>query len=135
VSFLIHHFREPIIPGRADVWITHMPPAGTAVARSTSGPDTGDPRLLSWLKKRRPKLLLCGHQHDPILWRTTVGRTLCLNPGVNRGAIVPNHIVIDTESSTAYWKTADATSAYVEKIDISVIRRRAQSISISGSPQ
>lgn len=132
VSFLIHNFREPIAPGRAKVWIAHMPPSGTAVAGSTVGAADGDARLAAWLKRRRPKLLLCGHQHTPTLWRAQVGQTLCLNPGINWGAAVPNHIVIDTDAATACWKTSDATSAYVEKIEIPVIRQTRPTVQNPG---
>ena len=83
--------------GIADIWVVHAPPTGIPVSTRTTGGDGGDRDLVPSVRRYRPRLVLSGHVHNPVLWRHQDDSTLYLNPGRDAGAPNPNHILIRTE--------------------------------------
>lgn len=79
----------------ADVWIVHAPPEGSGVSWCQDGRGGGDPNLLYSVRKYRPRLVLCGHVHNPLSWIDHFEGGLYLNPGRDPAAAFPNHVVID----------------------------------------
>lgn len=122
VSILTCNFQEPIPHGNASIWISHYPPAGTAVALSSYNHADGDESLTRHIKQRKPKLLLCGHQHSPIHWHANLHQTLCINPGFSNDCEMPNYVSIDTDKATAHWRTNTRMSLYLEGIDTPIIQ-------------
>lgn len=82
-----------------DTVLAHAPPTGCSTATTKgSGVDNGDLDLADALQSAAapPWLVLSGHVHNPARWRGRCGSTITLNPGMNVGGLVPNHIAIDT---------------------------------------
>jgi Icc-related predicted phosphoesterase len=77
-----------------DVILAHAPPAGLSVG---SGREQDEDRVLrKWLEANPGRrLVLSGHVHQPRSWHDRIGNTLCLNPGRQDGATLPNRIRID----------------------------------------
>lgn len=85
-----------------EVWLYHAPPARSITAIDQLGNDSGDEMLREMCQANKgPALVLSGHQHEPREWSCRVGRSWCLNPGYNAGAVIPNHIILDLESRHA----------------------------------
>lgn len=82
--------------GEADIWVVHAGPTNTLVSARASGGDGGDPDLNASVSRHAPRLVLCGHVHDPVQWRQRKGATLLLNPGHTAGAEIPNHLLVRT---------------------------------------
>jgi len=55
----------PVIETPIDILVTHAPPMGCACAGGAEGRDVGDPELWDALKFNAPRLMLCGHVHQP----------------------------------------------------------------------
>lgn len=91
------------------VWLYHAPPSRSPVAHGWDGSEAGDEILheLCVSAERSPSLVLSGHQHNPRRWVCCVGKTWCLNPGYNRHATDPNHIIIDTSAQTVSLRTSE----------------------------
>lgn len=89
-----------------DVWLTHQPPEG-AVGISRGGAGWGSFELTEVLQNgSSPRIVLCGHIHDPQLWRSKIGRTWALNPGrAKEASLVPNFIEIDLKRGIAALTT------------------------------
>lgn len=76
--------------------LVHAPPLATPIS-SDLGREVGDSEVAAAVGKLPVgSLVLSGHIHDPLRWHACVGGAWCFNPGVDRGAKVPNQIVIDT---------------------------------------
>ena len=91
-------------PESAEIVVVHAPPAGTSLAVApNSARDDGDPEVTDAIREYQPRLVLSGHVHEPQKWHTFLGRTLCLNPGCDPTAKLPQHIVIDTKAGWAEW--------------------------------
>lgn len=87
--------------GAADLWVVHAPPIGVLTGRRGSGREAGDPELADRVARFAPQIVCSGHIHDPIHWCTRAAGTLYLNPGHNADALIPNHVLIDTEQRHA----------------------------------
>ncbi len=94
---------------RAQAWVVHAPPTGTAVARRSNGRDGGDPELVGRIARFRPQIVFAGHVHDPVRWHDERDGTLHLNPGCTPTAPLPNHILLDTEQISCLRVTASST--------------------------
>lgn len=95
--------------GVADIWVVHAPPTGTAVSRRETGFEGGDPELVAAVDRYAPRLVLAGHVHDPARWYHEAGGTPYLNPGRNREAPCPNHILVESGTLAAQRFTRHAT--------------------------
>lgn len=98
-----------------DILVTHAPPAGCACAGSDGG-DYGDPELW-WTMRRKPRMILAGHIHQPAkLWcRLESTNTAVLVPGFDADSSVPAHWSIDTDRKTALHSSgliADLNSSF-----------------------
>jgi Icc-related predicted phosphoesterase len=96
----------PDIDHLIDILVTHAPPVGCVCAGGAEGRDVGDPELWDTLKYNSPKLMLCGHVHQPrrtwCWWPPPDDpTTLVLVPGCDEGAKVPAHWIIDTDKRIA----------------------------------
>ncbi len=89
-------------PSMVDVVIVHAPPSFAAVS-SDGERDLGDPEVREAILEHAPRWVLSGHVHTPRRWWTRIEDTLCLNPGCDLTAPIPNHIVLDTATNTATW--------------------------------
>lgn len=100
----------------AEVWLTHLPPAGLPIARSEQGVDVGDPALADSVRLQRPQLVLAGHVHHPEAWFHEENGTVFLNPGCARGSRIPNHILIEPGIFSATRVTEGPLGAYSESV-------------------
>jgi len=74
--------------GDVDVLCTHIPPAVPelcydVVARRF---EYGSTAILDLVRRSQPRLVLFGHVHQPLVARTRIGRTECINVGHFRGS-------------------------------------------------
>jgi len=74
--------------GEVDVLCTHIPPAVPelcydVVARRF---EYGSTAILDLVRRVQPRLVLFGHVHQPLVARTRIGRTECVNVGHFRGS-------------------------------------------------
>jgi Icc-related predicted phosphoesterase len=79
-----------------DVLITHVPPACTDVAiASDSKDDWGDRELYDALVRKtiKPKMILCGHMHNPISQKCTIGNTEVFNAAYGTGDMPLYHSI------------------------------------------
>jgi hypothetical protein len=92
----------PVVEGEEPaVLLVHAPPLATPIS-SDLGREVGDPDVAVAVRQLPPgSLVLSGHIHDPRRWHARLGGAWCFNPGVDRSAEVPNHIVIDTGGKEA----------------------------------
>jgi Icc-related predicted phosphoesterase len=67
----------------ADVLCTHIPPAVPELLYDTVARrlERGSEALLAEIKRTQPRYLLFGHVHQPLVRRTRIGRTECINVG------------------------------------------------------
>jgi Icc-related predicted phosphoesterase len=77
--------------GEVDVLCAHIPPAVPelcydVVARRF---ETGSRALLDHVRRTRPRLVLFGHVHQPLVGRARLGRTECVNVGHFRARRAP----------------------------------------------
>lgn len=100
------------------IWISHCPPRGSACAITPFGFDFGDLELGARIEQPidqgwpgRPWLVLSGHLHSSRSWHDRLAdATFNLNPQVNRtDGMVPNHIIISTETRRATWHSGRKT--------------------------
>ena len=81
-----------------DVLLYHLPPFKTKTSVSfKSNADWGDKDFLRILKNKilSPKIVLCGHMHDPKNSKDKINNTIIYNPGYAEDRDVPNHKIID----------------------------------------
>jgi Icc-related predicted phosphoesterase len=104
----------PNLPFGATVVVTHAPPAGCPCAQ-TAGDDIGDPVIWNSLSSRPPRLLLCGHVHQPrwlwCRWPSGSETTLVLVPGCDEQTEIPAHWVIDTDEQLATHSSGQRVSS------------------------
>jgi Icc-related predicted phosphoesterase len=69
--------------GRVDVLCSHIPPALPELCYDTTARrfERGSEALLEAVRSTQPKYALFGHVHQPLLRRTRIGRTECVNVG------------------------------------------------------
>jgi Icc-related predicted phosphoesterase len=77
--------------GAVDVLCAHIPPAVPelcydVVARRF---EYGSTAILDAVRRTQPRLVLFGHVHQPLVARTRIGRTECVNVGHFRGSGTP----------------------------------------------
>jgi Icc-related predicted phosphoesterase len=77
--------------GAVDVLCAHIPPAIPPLCYDVAARrmERGSEALLEAVQRTRPRLLLFGHVHNPLVRRTRVGRTECINVGHFRGSKTP----------------------------------------------
>ena len=108
-------------PQSAEIVVVHAPPSGTVLAVSPNSlRDDGDPEVSDAIWENKPRLVLSGHVHAPKQWHQYIGDSLCLNPGCDLTAKIPQHIIIDTQTGRAEWHCPDENrteSAYFKPIN------------------
>ena len=108
-------------PQSAEIVVVHAPPSGTPLAVAPNSlRDDGDPEVSDAIWAHKPRLVLCGHVHEPKKWHAHIGDSLCLNPGCDLTAKIPQHIIIDTQTGRAEWHCPDENrteSAYFKPIN------------------
>ncbi len=69
--------------GAVDVLCCHIPPAIPDLAYDVVARrfETGSDAVLDAIRDSRPELVLFGHVHQPLVSRTRIGRTECVNVG------------------------------------------------------
>jgi Icc-related predicted phosphoesterase len=69
--------------GQVDVLCSHIPPAIPELCYDTTARrfERGSQALLDAVRSVQPKYALFGHVHQPLVARTRVGRTECVNVG------------------------------------------------------
>jgi Icc-related predicted phosphoesterase len=69
--------------GRVDVLCSHIPPAVPELCYDTAARrfERGSQALLDAIRATRPKYALFGHVHQPLVSRTRIGTTECVNVG------------------------------------------------------
>jgi len=89
----------------ADIVVSHAPPQGCLCALGPSGEDFGEDFVIPPKDDDPPKLILCGHIHQPkrtwCRWPSAGRQSLVLVPGVKQRAATPSHWIIDTDKGIA----------------------------------
>jgi Icc-related predicted phosphoesterase len=69
--------------GPVDVLCSHIPPAVPELCYDTTARrfERGSEALLAAIRETQPKYALFGHVHQPLVARTRIGRTECVNVG------------------------------------------------------
>ncbi|RKV91614.1 MAG: metallophosphoesterase [Campylobacter sp.] len=82
---------------QCDVLLSHVPPAYTKASVGASGDDYGSEKLYNAISKRviAPKILLCGHIHNPIKNICRLKHTTIYNPGCDKNLKEPKIIVVE----------------------------------------
>ena len=77
--------------GAVDVLCTHIPPAVPELLYDTVARrmETGSAALLDLIRRTQPRYAFFGHVHNPLVRRTRVGRTECVNVGHFRATRTP----------------------------------------------
>jgi Icc-related predicted phosphoesterase len=77
--------------GAVDVLCAHIPPDVPELLYDTEGRrlERGSAALLEAIRDTQPLLVLYGHVHNPLVRRTRIGRTECVNVGHFRGRGTP----------------------------------------------
>jgi Icc-related predicted phosphoesterase len=77
--------------GEVDVLCTHIPPAVPELLYDTVARrlEQGSEALLDVIKRTQPRYALFGHVHQPLVRRTRIGLTECLNVGHFRATRAP----------------------------------------------
>jgi Icc-related predicted phosphoesterase len=78
--------------GAVDVLCTHIPPAVPELLYDTVARrlERGSVALLDMIKRTQPRYALFGHVHQPLVRRTRIGVTECLNVGHFRATGAPH---------------------------------------------
>jgi Icc-related predicted phosphoesterase len=66
---------------RCTVFLTHLPPWGTRVARDAQDLDHGNVQLRRWIETFQPAAVVCGHVHHPTARTSRIGNTVIVNGG------------------------------------------------------
>jgi Icc-related predicted phosphoesterase len=66
--------------GRSLVVVSHTPPKGTKVDRAFSAIHAGSASLRTFIEKRKPNIVFCGHIHEA-KGVDRIGDTIIVNPG------------------------------------------------------
>jgi len=77
--------------GAVDILCTHIPPAIPELLYDTVARrlEQGSEALLEAIKRTQPRYALFGHVHQPLVRRTRIGVTECLNVGHFRATGAP----------------------------------------------
>ena len=77
--------------GAVDVLCAHIPPAVPELLYDVAARrmERGSEALLDAIRETQPKTVLFGHVHNPLVRRTRIGRTECVNVGHFRGRGTP----------------------------------------------
>jgi len=67
--------------GNKVVLLLHGPPYGTKMDELTKGVYSGNKSYITWIKKKKPALVVCGHIHENFERKQKIGKTLLINPG------------------------------------------------------
>jgi Icc-related predicted phosphoesterase len=81
-----------------DIILNHLPPANTNTSlHKKTNEDWGDKEFYRNLKNRilSPKIVLCGHLHQPIELIDKINSTTIYNAGVNKKSKVPSYHSIE----------------------------------------
>jgi Icc-related predicted phosphoesterase len=80
------------VTGEVDVLCTHIPPAIPELLYDTVARrlEQGSVALLDMIKRTQPRYALFGHVHQPLVRRTRIGNTECLNVGHFRATGAPH---------------------------------------------
>jgi uncharacterized protein len=70
-------YYESIEP--CDILLSHSPPSGSLGFCTVNQKDFGSKELRKWIIKNQPKLVVCGHIHDPHLEQEWIGSTRVIN--------------------------------------------------------
>ena len=73
--------------GPVDVLFSHVPPALPELTYDTEARrfEMGSVALLEYVRREQPRYHLFGHVHSPLVARTRIGRTECVNVGHFKG--------------------------------------------------
>jgi Icc-related predicted phosphoesterase len=63
------------------VFLAHLPPWGTRVARDSRDADHGNVQLRRWIETFQPAAVVCGHVHHPAAKTSRIGNTIIVNGG------------------------------------------------------
>jgi len=81
----------PPDPARA-VYVLHGPPSGVGLDRIRGGAGVGSAATRDFLSRVQPLLSLHGHIHESFeesgVWKTKIGRTVCIQPGQSTEELV-----------------------------------------------
>jgi Icc-related predicted phosphoesterase len=96
--------------GKRWIWIYHCPAKWSSVAWNGRD-DWGDSKLLEWIERYSPELVLGGHVHQaPFVrngaWIDELNGSWLFNSGKQPGS-VPTFTVIDTDLQRAIWVSAE----------------------------
>ena len=95
------------------VLLAHAPPEGTRIARDRQGGDVGDCEVACVAQQlAKGGFVLAGRVHAPGRWNARIGMACGFNPGVDFGAAVPNHIVIDPRRGRAEFHGSGQSHAH-----------------------
>lgn len=101
--------QPPAINAAPDVLVTHAPPSGCLCAGGPSTSDCGDPFVWPAVETHPPKLMLCGHVHEPFRfgtrWPSKDAPTVVLVPGCDEQSETPAYWFVNTETHTAVHST------------------------------
>lgn len=67
--------------GERAVLLLHGPPYGTKMDELTKDTYCGNKSYTAWIKKKQPKLVICGHIHENFERIDKLGKSLLVNPG------------------------------------------------------
>jgi Icc-related predicted phosphoesterase len=62
-----------------DILVSHSPPSGVTGFCMDNQKDFGSTELRKWIELNQPKLVVCGHIHNPKSRHETIGKTTVLN--------------------------------------------------------
>lgn len=80
-----------------DVLLAHVPPAKTLTATTKNDKDLGNVDLYRAIAQNflHPKVMLCGHIHDPKEQIYKLKDTMIYNPGCDKKSIEPRYCIIE----------------------------------------
>ncbi|HIP74091.1 MAG TPA: YfcE family phosphodiesterase [Euryarchaeota archaeon] len=67
--------------GKVDVFISHAPPKGTKLARTSGGVDAGSEAVRWYIESYQPEFAVVGHVHERAGITINIGKTAVFNPG------------------------------------------------------
>ncbi len=73
--------------GEVHVFISHAPPAGTELAKTSSGTDAGSKAVRWYIEEYQPRFAVVGHVHERAGLVEHIGETIAFNPGP-RGKLI-----------------------------------------------
>lgn len=82
--------------GPVDILCSHIPPSIPELLYDVQGRrlERGSEALLEAVRATQPRYMLYGHVHNPLVGRTRIGRTECINVGHFRGTGEPYRLTL-----------------------------------------